>query len=150
MPPLQGRSERWINAWNGLFVVYSVSTTVALAESYGHQTQSTPVENLTARNEVASVISLSAPVAPVAQSVAQSVEHSKAENMVQQGPPYPYLPAVSNYHGLTLMPQIPRGSQYAYEPTDPQADVSRVPGLMVCLCPGVSTASIFHILYFLS
>ncbi|KAH9571678.1 hypothetical protein CY35_02G106400 [Sphagnum magellanicum] len=106
----------------------SVSTTVALAESYGHQTQSTPVENLTARNEVASV-SLSAPVAPVAP-VAQSVEHSKAENMVQQGPPYPYMPAVSNYHGLTLMPQIPGGSQYAYEPTDPQADVSRVPSLM--------------------
>jgi hypothetical protein len=145
MPPLQGRSERWINAWNGLFVVYSVSATVALAESYGHQTQSTPVENLTARNEVASV-SLSAPVAPVAQSA----EHSKAENMVQQGPPYPYLPAVSNHHGLTLMPQIPGGSQYAYQPTDPQADVSRVPSLMVCLCPGVSTASIFHILYLLS
>ncbi len=122
-------------------LVYSVSKTVALAESYGHQTQSTPVENLTARNEVASV-SLSAPVA-------QSVEHSKAENMVRQGP-YPYLPAVSNYHGLTLMPQIPGGSQYAYEPTDPQADVSRVPSLMVCLCPGVSTASIFYILYLLS
>ncbi|KAH8962528.1 hypothetical protein BDL97_05G106300 [Sphagnum fallax] len=104
---------------------YSVVANMSSAESYGHQPQPTPLEKLITQNEVTS-ISLPAPVSPVTQAL----ELAKAQNMVQRGPQYPYVPTVSNYHGFGLMPQISGGQQYGYEPMDSQPDVPHLPSLM--------------------
>ncbi|CAN5971315.1 unnamed protein product [Sphagnum jensenii] len=92
--------------------------------------QPTPLEKLITQNEATS-ISLPAPVSPVTQAL----ELAKAQNMVQRGPQYPYVPTVSNYHGFGLMPQISGGQQYGYEPTDSQPDVPHLPSLMVSIWP---------------
>jgi hypothetical protein len=124
------KSENMDSLMQWPFVVYSVVANMSSAESYGHQPQPTPLEKLITQNEVTS-ISLPAPVSPVTQAL----ELAKGQNIVQQGPQYPYVPTVSNYHGFGLMPQISGGQQYAYEPTDSQPDVPHLPSLMVSIWP---------------
>ncbi|KAJ7550269.1 hypothetical protein O6H91_07G091400 [Diphasiastrum complanatum] len=99
------------------------SAAVPLSQSYiQHQETSVQVENSSSITEVAAV-SLAGPV------VSQS-EVSRPGPIVQQGPPYPYLPTVPNYPGFGLIPQI-QGGQFAFEPSESlAADVPRLSSLM--------------------
>ncbi|KAG6550044.1 hypothetical protein Mapa_008558 [Marchantia paleacea] len=108
----------------------NTTSVVSPAPAALSQTFSVPEENLVSNIDTA-VVSMGPPVAP-------QPELPKADPIVHQGPPYPYLPTVPNYAGFNLMPQMPAG-QYAYEPTETQPqDVTRLPSLMPYTDPTTS------------
>ncbi|KAJ7570785.1 hypothetical protein O6H91_01G135100 [Diphasiastrum complanatum] len=87
-----------------------------------HQETSAQAENSSSTIEVGAV---SSPGPIVSQSGV-----SKPGTIVQQGPPYPYLPTVPNYPGFGLIPQIP-GGQFSFEPSESlTADVPRLSSLV--------------------
>jgi hypothetical protein len=104
-------------------MIYSVPSPMALTQSYGHQIETTSLENLVKNNDEIAFVSFLA-------QVTQPLEWLKLDPMVQQGPRYHYLPLAINYVGFSLVPQM-FGGKYGYETMDSQPpDLSWLPNLM--------------------
>lgn len=104
-------------------MIYTLPLPMALTQSYGHETETTSLENLVKNNDEMAFVSFS-------PQVTQPLKWLKLDPMVQQGPRYCYLPIAINYVGFSLILQM-FGGKYGYETMDSQPlDLSWLPNLM--------------------
>eukprot|EP00245_Coleochaete_scutata_P017782 TRINITY_DN88_c0_g1_i1.p1 TRINITY_DN88_c0_g1~~TRINITY_DN88_c0_g1_i1.p1 ORF type:complete len:972 (+),score=143.56 TRINITY_DN88_c0_g1_i1:154-3069(+) len=100
------------------------SATASSAQVYSHP----PTSGVMATISSPTAEAATSPVPVTMSNVTMPNEPSKPDSLMQQGPPYPYVPTLQNYP-FGLVPQMPGGQYGAYEPSDAQQDVSRLPGL---------------------